>query len=282
MDETEELPGTASSDDAALVDRLEEVWSSTARLGDSLSEADWKAPTECPGWRVQDCLVHVIGIESVLLGRPQPAVEELPDGPHIKNDIGRSNEVWVEAYRDRSGPDVLEEFRAVTAERLAALRAPDMDFGAETWTPVGPGTVRDLLPFRVFDSWVHEQDMRRAVGKPGGWDGDAARVSLDRVSGVMPMIVGKKVKPADGTTVVFEVVGPAGRDLVIGMDGGRAQPLDRAPAAPTVRIRLSGEAFLRLSAGRGDADEILGSGTVELIGDAALGFTIARAMNFMF
>jgi uncharacterized protein (TIGR03083 family) len=281
VNQTEQAPGPAAADDSAHVDRLEEVWSSTARLGDSLSEADWKAPTECPGWSVQDNLAHVIGIEAVILGRPLPDADE-SDAPHVKNDIGRSNELWVEAFRDRSGPEVLEEFRAVTGERLDALRAPDMDFGAESWTPMGPGTVRDLLPFRVFDSWVHEQDMRRAVGKPGGWDGDAARVSLDRVSGVMPMIVGKKVKPADGTTVVFEVVGPAGRNIVIGMDGGRAQVLDQAPVAPTVKIRMSGDAFLRLSAGRGDADVILGSGTVEIVGDAALGFTIARTMNFMF
>ncbi len=274
------MPGPG--DDHAHVDRLEEVWSSTARLGDSLSETDWKAPTECPGWSVQDNLAHIIGIESVILGRAGPDVVELPEAPHLKNEIGQSNEVWVEVYRDRSGAEVLEEFRSVTGERLAALRAPDMDFGADAWTPVGPGTVRDLLPFRVFDSWVHEQDMRRAVGKPGGWDGDAARVSLDRAAGVMPMIVGKKVKPADGTTVVFEIVGPAARDLVVEMEGGRAQLRDEVPLTPTVRIRLSSEAFLRLSAGRGDAEAILGSGTVEIIGDAGLGFTIARSMNFMF
>ena len=268
-------------DDIAHVDRLEEVWSSIAELGDSLTEPDWKAPTECPGWSVQDNVAHVIGIESVILGRPVPEVPP-SDAPHIQNDVGRSNEVWVEAYRDRPGADVLEEFRAVTGARLAALRAPDMDFDAETWTPVGPGAVRDLLGFRVFDSWVHEQDMRRAVGKPGGWDGDAARASLDRVASVMPMIVGKRVKPADGTVVVFEVVGPAARDLAIRMDGGRAGMLDAVPGDETVRIRLSGDAFLRLSAGRGDADVILGSGAVEISGDAALGFSITRSMNFLF
>jgi hypothetical protein len=66
------------------------------------------------------------------------------------------------------------------------------------------------------------------------------------------------------------------------MDGGRAQVLGDPPAEPTVRLRLSGETFVRLGAGRGDAEVILGSGAVEVSGDAALGFTIARAMNFMF
>ena len=79
----------APTDDQAHVDRLEEVWSSTARLGDSLTEADWKAPTECPGWSVQDNLAHVIGIESVILGRAEPELSP-PDAEHIKNDVGRS------------------------------------------------------------------------------------------------------------------------------------------------------------------------------------------------
>jgi uncharacterized protein (TIGR03083 family) len=271
----------APTDDQAHVDRLEEVWSSTAALGDSLTEAEWKTPTECPGWSVQDNLAHIIGIESVILGRPEPEVAP-PGGEHVKNETGRSNEVWVEAYRDRPGDAVLEEFRAVTGARLAALRAPDMDFGANSWTPIGPGEVRDLLGFRTFDSWMHEQDMRRAVGKPGGWDGEAARASLARMADVMPMVVGKKVKPADGTVVVFELVGPAAREIVLGMESGRARMLDAVPGAPTVRIRLSAEAFVRLGAGRGDVEVILGSGAVEISGDAALGFTITRAMNFMF
>lgn len=234
-------------DDQVPVDRLEEVWSSTTRLGESLNDAEWQAPTECPGWDVQDNLAHIVGLESAILGRPAPDID-LPEGEHVRNDMGRANELWVEAYRGRSGVEVLDEFRVVTAARLAALRAPDMDFGADAMTPIGPGTVRDLLGFRVFDSWVHEQDMRRAVGKPGGWDGDAARASLGRFAEVMPMVVGRKVKPADGTTVVFEVVGPAAREVALAMEAGRAHVLGEVPGSPTVRIRLSGETFVRLGA----------------------------------
>jgi uncharacterized protein (TIGR03083 family) len=272
----------AAGEDAALVDRLEDVWSSLARLGDSLTEPQWKMPTECPGWSVQDNLAHVVGIESVLLGRDDPSVRGDLGGDHIKNEVGRSNEVWVDAFRDQTGAAVLAEFRTVTAARLAALRDPGLDFGAESWTPIGAGTVRDLLPFRIFDSWIHEQDMRRAVGKPGGWDGGGALVALDRIASVMPMVVGKKVKPPDGATIVFEVTGPAGREIVIGMEGGRAQVLDAVLVPPTIRLRLDGDTFVRLATGRGDAEEILDSGSVELLGKPELGRTIARSMNFLF
>lgn len=267
--------------DLALVDALEAVWVSIGRLGDSLSEAEWKQPTECPGWSVQDNLAHVVGIESVILGRPAPALSPA-DGPHLKNDLARSNEVWVDAYRDHTGAAMLAEFRAVTGERLRGLRASETDFGAESWTPVGPGTVRDLLPFRVFDSWIHEQDMRRAVGKPGGWGGPGAAAALDRIVAVMPMVVGKRVAPREGTTVVFAVTGAVPRRVAIGIVDGRARVLEVSPDVPTVRLELDGETFVRLGAGRGDPESILAEGRVAFAGDAELGCGVARAMNFLF
>lgn len=267
--------------DLAVVEQLEAVWSSIGALGDSLTEVDWQQPTECPGWSVQDNLAHVIGIESVILGRPVPD-RMPPDGPHLRNDLARSNEMWVDVYREHTGAAVLAEFRAVTAERLSILRAPEMDFGADAWTPVGPGTVRDLLPFRVFDSWIHEQDMRRAVRRPGGWEGAAAASALDRIAAVMPMVVGKKVAPPEGTTVVFSVTGEVPRGITIAIVDGRARVLDAPPEVPTVRLELDGETFVRLGAGRGDPEAILATGRVTIVGDAALGASVARAMNFMF
>ncbi len=268
-------------DDELLLDRLETVWTSMATLGDSLTDGQWRTLTECPGWTVQDNFAHIIGIESMTTGRPEPEVD-LPDAEHVKNDIGRSNERWVEAYRSRTGPEVLAEFRAVTGGRLADLRAPGADLGAESWTPVGPGTVRDLLPFRVFDSWVHEQDIRRAIDRPGGWDNDAAVASVDRIVGIMPMVVGKRVAPGEGATVVFAVQGPVAREVAIGVVDGRARLLDATPDAPTVRMEMDADTFLRLASGRGDVSIILESGSVGFAGDDELGRRTARAMNFLF
>ncbi len=237
------------SDDQRLVDALDEEWKSIDELCAGLSEAEWKTETECPGWSVQDNVAHIIGIESVIMGRPPPD-HTAPDLPHVKNDIGKSNEVWVDARRARTGPEVLDEFREVTGERIATLRAmTDEGFSAETWTPAGPGTVRDLLPFRIFDSWAHEQDMRRALGRPGHLDGPAAELALGRLTGALPFVVGKKVKPPDGATVVFDW---DGHTTPITMDAGRAKPMDAAPADPTVRLAMDTDTLVRLGMGRGD------------------------------
>src|SRR5688572_161204 len=138
------------SDDQKLVDALDEEWRSIVDLCAGLNEQEWKTETECPGWSVQDNVAHLIGIESTIMGTPPPD-HTPPEGPHIKNDIGRSNEVAVDARRGRTGAEVLDEFRDVAQQRIETLRGmTDDDFSAESWTPAGPGTVRDLLPFRIF------------------------------------------------------------------------------------------------------------------------------------
>ncbi len=192
-----------------LVDMLDHVWSSMADLGSTLDETEWKQPTGCPGWTVQDNLVHITALERFILGDPLPTEDIPEDLPHVKNDVGKSNERWIESRRAWAGADTLEEFRAATAARLEHLRGLDDDgFAADSWTPMGPGTVADLLGFRIFDSWVHEQDMRRALDRPGDLDSPAAAHSLEMMVGVLPYIVGKKAGAPDGSTVVLTLTGP--------------------------------------------------------------------------
>ena len=58
--------------DQELVDIMERVWQSIAGLCSPFTERDWKTPTDCPGWSVQDQLSHLAGSECRLLGRPAP------------------------------------------------------------------------------------------------------------------------------------------------------------------------------------------------------------------
>jgi uncharacterized protein (TIGR03083 family) len=268
--------------DQELVEHLDQVWGSIGELGGTLTEAEWKTPTELPGWTVQDTLVHVVALEWVALDRPAPDHEIPDDLPHVKNDFGRINEVFVDSRRDLTGEEALAEFRSVTTDRLAQLRAfgPD-EFGAASFTPVGPGTVRDLLPFRVFDSWVHEQDMRRAVGRPGHLQGPVADAAFGRVVGSMPFVVGKKADAPQGTTVVFDLTPPLAQRFAIRTDG-RAQLLDTMPDDATVRVTTDGETFLRLACGRLDPATVLTGDRVHLDGDAALGRRVVEQLNFLF
>ena len=51
-----------------LVDLMEHVWTSIGDLCSVLTEAEWKTPTDCPGWSVQDQIAHLAGSEGRILG----------------------------------------------------------------------------------------------------------------------------------------------------------------------------------------------------------------------
>jgi uncharacterized protein (TIGR03083 family) len=275
---------------ADLVDQLEAVRDSIAALGDTLDEAGWKTPTECPGWSVQDNVAHLFGIEAMLSGRPTPesvtaaadaAMDAAGDGHHDRAGIGALNAAWVETYRSRPGAETLAEFRSITDERLAQLRALDeAAFDTPSWTPMGPGSIRTLIPFRIFDIWVHEQDMRRALGRPGDVTGPAAENCYEQLVSFVPYVIGKKVGAPPGTTVVIDVGGAADRSIGVAV-GGRARLADPV-ADPTAGLAMDSDTFVRLLNGRGDPAEILASGAVRFRGDEALGRAIVEQLNVMF
>ena len=263
------------------VDNMQSVWQAIDRFCAGLTEQEWKTPTDCPGWSVQDQLSHLAGSESRLLGRPAPA-HTPADLSHVKNESGARNEVVVDWRRAWSGPEVLAEFRAVSGERLGLLRAMrEADFAVETQTPIGPGTVRTLLDIRIFDAWVHLQDMRRALRRPGDMEGPVAEHAVGRCAMAMPYVVARKAQAADGTTVVFDITGAAGRKLAIGVENKRGSLLDILPASPTVRLAMDVETFTCLSCGRWDPNQTLAAGKVQIDGDPRLGKTIVAQMNIM-
>jgi uncharacterized protein (TIGR03083 family) len=259
-----------------LIGGLAQVWASLAALGEDLAPADWDRPTDCPGWTVRDQYAHMIGTESALLGDPAPP--PLP-AAHARNRMGEVNEGWVDTLRDRPGAAVLKAFRGVTERRLVALRALTSEgWEAPTDTPVGPGTYALFMEIRIFDCWVHEQDIRRALDRPGHLEGPIADVAMARLSGSLGFVVGKRVGAPEGSTVVVELEPPLGRRLAVAVAGGRAGGVE-APESPSVRIRTDGETWMRLSTGRISAADAVGAGRIAFDGDAPLGQAVVEQLN---
>ncbi len=264
-----------------VVDLMEHVWTSIDSLCSPLTEAQWKTATDCPGWSVQDQVSHLVGAESGILGNPRPEHTPVETG-HVKNDVGQSNEVVVDFRRSWPGQKVLDEFRELTGQRLAYLRGlSDEGFAAETQTPLGPGTITEFVNIRIMDAWVHEQDIRRALDIPGELESAVAAHALGRVARAMPFVVARKAQAPDGTTVVFDITGPVGRVLPVGIDGGRGSQLDSEPPSPTVKLTTDVETFMCLGCGRWEPAEALGSGKITVSGDVALGESIVDQMNIM-
>lgn len=272
----------ADSSAAGLTAQLSEVWASLADLGAGLDDDDWGRATACPGWPVSAQYAHILGTESSLLGRPNPEVDAgAPE--HVRNPIGGFNEIWVAALAPSSRSDLLGQFAEVTAARREALKAMgEEEFSAPSWTPVGNADYRRFMQIRVFDCWVHEQDVRDSVGRPGNDSGPVADQSLDEIVRALGFLVGKKAGAPDGASVRFELTGPAGRRVDVAVVEGRARVVDAVDGDPTATVTLSAAAFARLACGRVAPTEVVGGalGGLALAGDAELGRRVVDNLAF--
>jgi uncharacterized protein (TIGR03083 family) len=109
------------------------------------------AVAACPAWRVKDVVAHLSGVvDDVLGGRVD----------------GAGSDPWtaaqVAARADRPLPEVLDEWNAA---------APALEAVLDTF-----GTAGHQL---VMDAATHEQDLRAALGAPGGRESDAVVIGLD-------------------------------------------------------------------------------------------------------
>ena len=110
----------------------------------------------------------MIGTESMLQGAATPEADvDVSTLEHVRNPIGVLNECWVRSLRGVSSAELLERFRATTAERRTALTAMTDDAWNEiTATPAGPDSYGRFMRVRIFDCWMHEQDIRDALDRP--------------------------------------------------------------------------------------------------------------------
>ena len=260
---------------------LFDTWDSLDRLLTGLSEQQWRTPTPLPGWCVHDVVAHLIGTESVLQGLSAPDADvDVSALGHVRNDVGIANERWVRHLSAESGAELLERFRSITVDRRKRLTDMSVDdWNAPTLTPVGPESYGRFMRVRLFDCWMHEQDIRDGLGRPSSdaeLSGLAGRLALDEIAATMGYVVGKLGQAPDGSRVAIELTGPLTRTIRVDVDG-RAQVVDDFGGSdPTSTIRLDGLLFTRLAGGR--TDDATG---VEFSGDTEVGARIVERWNFV-
>lgn len=257
-------------------------WDSIEALLAGLTDEQWEQPTSLPGWTVHDVVAHIVGTETMLSGAPMPeSGGSRPD--HVHNDIGALNEAWVESLRAESPASMMAKFREITTRRKAALSAmtPE-EWNTVTLTPVGPDSYGRFMRVRTFDCWMHEHDIRDAVGRNAADDelaGPDARLALDEMSSSMGFVVAKKGQAPEGSRVLLALTGPVGRDIRVAVDGRATVVEDFGGAAPTIVITLDALQFTRLAGGRPViADRPQG---IDYDGDAEVGARIIANLAYV-
>lgn len=257
---------------------LQDVWTSIDELCESLSESQWKTMTECPGWTVQDTMGHLISSERGLQGEPG-TTHRATNLTHVKNPIGEFNEHEIDSRRHLSGAEVFAEWQDIQAKRRHTFATAGEDyFAREMMTPTGPGTFADFLHIRVMDAWVHEQDMRRALGLPGNQDSTAGAHSIGRFARSLPMVVGKRGQAPDGSVVTIHVTAPIQRTFHIATNGGKAAHVNEASHAACT-IAMDSNTYVALCCGR--QFYAAGDSRVNISGDAILAERILAGFNVM-
>ena len=261
---------------SALVAVWWEAIDSFTHLLEHVGDDEWATPTDLPGWDVHAIAAHTAHLEALLAGRPHDDVEVI-DAPHAHGMMGEFTEQGVIARRGESADQLITEIReSATARHTQLLADPPSDpaapapgvFGAIGWS------TGLLLRNRPLDVWMHEQDVRRAIGRPGNLDSAPARHAADYLLESLPFIVAKRAGAPVGSVVRLEVAGHEPATAVVGEDGRgrRATPDD---GEPTVTLSMDRETFILLAGGRRPA----ASGDVRVSGDTALGERILASMG---
>lgn len=133
----------------------------------SLDDEQWKAPTRCEGWEVRDVAGHVVGLISAIaagqlegLGTPEVT------------------QAHVEARRTLAPRDAAEELASSTKAAAELLTVFD-DAAWQGPAPAGnSGTLGRAVEALWYDTYVHNEDIRAAIGAPRlGGAGVAVSVS---------------------------------------------------------------------------------------------------------
>ena len=265
--------------EAATFDELFAAWQSASAdfidLVTPLSQEEWDAPTALPGWSVGDVVAHVGWIEGMLIGEIDPPHE--PDWsslPHAVTDFGKITEVPVDLRRSWTREAVLVELADRIARRTAELESGPRDATIEVMGPLGRAPLGRVLRMRTLDTWVHEQDIRDALDRPGHLDSLGAQATASQLLPGLGKVWAKLAGAQPGQVLDVRITGPGidGGAIVTVGDDGRARVveehlLDQA-GATTVTLAMPWPAYLALSCGRGDPqpwrEQVVISGDADL------------------
>jgi len=233
--------------------------------------AAWATQSYCPDWTTHGIAAHLAGVEHVMAGWEPSGADDLPPfakmGPFMEECAALEPAAMLARYRD------------VVAGRRAELSAlSDEQLAAPSGTPVGPGTYGGFLSVRVFDFWVHEQDVRGPLGLPGNEAGPPAEEALQQTISSLPYIVGKKIGMEDGMSLVVNLTGPVVSETAVLVDGraGIVAEVDN----PTAVLTADSTVFQMLACGRIDPQGPIERGQISWSGDDAWGERAARNLRY--
>jgi uncharacterized protein (TIGR03083 family) len=264
------VPTRESPEPLLVAGLLPEVEASLLDLLRSLAPADWDRPTGVPGWTVRHIAAHLLdtAVRKLTLVRDGA----MPAGPapapgEVVALVNRLNAEGVAWYGRLSPPVLVSLLETVSRESCAFHQALDpfatavfaVSWAVEDVSLNWFDTARELT-----ERWLHQQQIRDAVGRPGIQVPRWYHPVLDCFMRSLPFAY-RSVPGAPGTRVEVRVAGDCGGSWFL--HRGQAWELVRSgPAGAGLEIpqEIAWRVFTK-GIGREEAE-----GRCRLWGDPAL------------
>jgi uncharacterized protein (TIGR03083 family) len=269
-----------------LADRFAPLDTELIALLRGLGPDDWGRPTACALWTVKDIAAHLLDGNLRRLSFQRDGLPAEPDVPiHGYRDLvrylNRLNAEWVTAAR-RISPALLIDLLEHTGRQVAELFGR-LDPDAPALFPVAwAGETQSANWFDIgreyTERWLHQQQIRDAVGAPGLSSREWMHPVLDLFLRALPHRY-RDVTAEPGTELDITVEGAAGGDWTLRREAGGWRLYAGASRAPAASVRMDQDTAWRLFSKGLDPTEARERVTVE--GDQALGSVVLGAFAVM-
>jgi uncharacterized protein (TIGR03083 family) len=249
----------------------------------ALDDDDWQAPTICPGWRVHDVVAHVVhdGLRRLSGMRDgHPSWDPRP-AEDLAVYLARVNQEFVDVAVRWSPPvliDLVDHLGRQLDRMWAGLDLRERGLVVSWALPDEPAPVWLDVAREYTEFWVHQQQVRDAVGRPGATDEALAGAVVDTFVRALPYTLRGVAAPV-GTAAHLEVTGPGGGVWsVVRRSGTWAVGRGRSPD-PAALVRLSADTLWRVATRGITVRSARERATVS--GDLTLGATVLELVSII-
>jgi uncharacterized protein (TIGR03083 family) len=269
-----------------LIERFPGLHQELMTLLRGLDEADWSRPTACVLWSVKDIVAHLLdtAFRRLSSGRDRfmPAPEAgIASYADLVAYLNRLNAEWVAATR-RLSPRVLMELMEVTAPQVHAFfnsldpHAP-AHFGV-AWAGEESSPVWFDIGREYTERWLHQQQIREAVGAPGLLGREWLYPTLDIFMRALPHTY-RAIHGQPGQSIHFAIRGEAGGDWTLRRESQGWSLFTGRDDHPATRVSMDQETAWKLFS-KGLSRETARQ-SVGIEGDPNLGEPVLRALAVM-
>src|SRR3954471_10413820 len=250
-----------------------------------LAPGDWARPPACSGWSVNDIVSHLLdtGLRRLSLGRDgfTPPEADIASYADLVAYLNRLNAEWVTATR-RLSPEVLmdqiDNMAPQVQEFFASLDPhTEAQFGV-AWAGEESSPVWFDIGREYTERWLHQQQIREAVGAPSLVARQWLHPALDIFMRALPHTY-RAVRAEPDQSILFAIEGEAGDDWTLRRETQGWRLFTGQGEASVTRVGLDQDTAWKLLS-KGMSPEAARR-RVRIEGDRSLGQPIFGALAVM-